>query len=190
MTCIAERPIRRIVTIDGDDGVPFALHDGPADVLRDPARPGFANVRIWATGATPARSLAIDEARRLGATLAAPPGGSAFRILVVPPDADWSASIDEHAVRAYFEAAGSLEAWAGGVSARHPYMQRTSTLDLCVILEGEVTLLLDVDEVALAAGDSVVQRGTRHAWSNRTSRPCVIAVSSHDAAPLEPDAAD
>ena len=34
--------------------------------------------------------------------------------------------------------------------------------------------------VALGAGDTVVQRGTRHAWSNRTGRPAVLAISSHD----------
>jgi mannose-6-phosphate isomerase-like protein (cupin superfamily) len=184
MPRIADKPIRRIVTIDADDGTSFAWHDGPADVVDDPARPGFANVRLWATAETPARSLTIDEASRLGATLAAPRGGSAFRILVVPPDADWSASIDDDAVRAYFERAGSRDAWAGGPDARHPYMQRTATLDLCVILEGEVVLVLDTEDVRLAAGDSVVQRGTRHAWSNRTSKPCVIAVSSHDAEAL------
>ncbi len=27
----------------------------------------------------------------------------------------------------------------------------------------------------------LVQRGTRHAWSNRSGRPCVLAISSHDA---------
>jgi hypothetical protein len=177
---IADQPIRRIVTIDDDDGTPIALHDGAGDVLHDPARPGFANVRIWATDETPSRSLSIEDATRLGATLAAPPGGSAFRILVVPPDADWSASIAEEAVRAYFVSAGSPDAWAGP-GARHPYTQRTATLDLCVILEGEITLVLDMEEVTLAAGDSVVQRGTRHAWSNRASKPCVIAMSSHDA---------
>jgi Cupin domain len=181
---IADHPIRRIVTVDGDDGVPYAAHDGTGDVLRDPARPGFANIRMWATSATPARSLDLDEATRLAATLAAPPGGSAFRILVVPPDAGWASAIDEAAERAYFEAAGSPEAWAGGADARHPYTQRTSTLDLCLILEGEVTLVLDTEEVELATGDSVVQRGTRHAWSNRSSKPCVIAVSSHDAEAL------
>jgi mannose-6-phosphate isomerase-like protein (cupin superfamily) len=184
MPSLADKPIRRIVTVDGDGGVPIVAHDGPGDVLHDPARPGFANVRLWATSATPARSLALDEATRLAATLAAPPGGSAFRILVVPPDAGWSSSIDAQAVRAYFTAAGSPTAWAGGPAAPHPYMQKTATLDLCVILEGEITLVLDREEVALAAGDSVVQRGTRHAWSNRSSNPCVIAVSSHDAEPL------
>jgi quercetin dioxygenase-like cupin family protein len=49
------------------------------------------------------------------------------------------------------------------------------------VLEGEITLLLDLEEVHLKAGDTVVQRGTRHAWHNRSSRPCVVAISSHDA---------
>lgn len=179
----ADHPVRRIVTIDGDDGASSALHDGHVDhVVRDPARPGFANVRLWATSTTPAEAGSLAHAMRLAATLAAPPGGSAFRMLVLPPDAGWSAAMTDRAARAYFDAAGSPDAWAAGPDARHPYMQKTATLDLCVILEGEVTLVLDTEEVALAAGDSVVQRGTRHAWSNRSTRPCVIAVSSHDAA--------
>jgi hypothetical protein len=36
--------------------------------------------------------------------------------------------------------------------------------------------------VHLTAGDTVVQRGTNHAWSNRSDKPCVVAISSHDAA--------
>jgi len=50
------------------------------------------------------------------------------------------------------------------------------------VLEGEITLVLDTEEVHLKAGDTVVQRGTSHAWSNRSADPCVIAFSSHDAA--------
>jgi uncharacterized cupin superfamily protein len=61
-------------------------------------------------------------------------------------------------------------------------MQKTGTLDLCLILEGEVTLVLDTEEVHLKAGDTVVQRGTNHAWSNRSDKWCRIAISSHDAA--------
>ena len=49
-------------------------------------------------------------------------------------------------------------------------------------LEGEITLVLDTQEVQLKAGDTVVQRGTNHAWSNRSDKPCVVAISSHDAA--------
>ena len=68
--------------------------------------------------------------------------------------------------------------------ALHPYMQRTRTLDFCLVLDGEITLVLDTQEVHLTAGDTVVQRGTNHAWSNRSDRPCVVAFSSHDATPL------
>jgi uncharacterized cupin superfamily protein len=60
-------------------------------------------------------------------------------------------------------------------------MQKTRTLDFCLVLEGEITLVLDTEEVHLKAGDTVVQRGTNHAWSNRSDRPCTIAFSSHDA---------
>jgi uncharacterized cupin superfamily protein len=60
-------------------------------------------------------------------------------------------------------------------------MQQTRTLDFCLVLEGAITLVLDTEEVQLKAGDTVVQRGTNHAWSNRSGQPCVIAFSSHDA---------
>jgi quercetin dioxygenase-like cupin family protein len=59
--------------------------------------------------------------------------------------------------------------------------QSARMLDFCLVLEGEITLILDLDEVHLKAGDTVVQRGTRHAWSNRSGKPCVVAISSHDA---------
>jgi hypothetical protein len=36
-------------------------------------------------------------------------------------------------------------------------------------------LLVDDGEVVVQAGDIVVQRGTNHAWANRSGRPCRIA---------------
>jgi uncharacterized cupin superfamily protein len=59
-------------------------------------------------------------------------------------------------------------------------MQKTRTLDFCIVLEGEIVLVLDTQEVPLKAGEIVVQRGTNHAWSNRSTRPAVVAVMSHD----------
>jgi quercetin dioxygenase-like cupin family protein len=60
-------------------------------------------------------------------------------------------------------------------------MQKTRTLDFCLVLEGSVTLILDTQEVHLEAGDTVIQRGANHAWSNRSSEPCVIAFTLIDA---------
>jgi len=59
-------------------------------------------------------------------------------------------------------------------------MQKTRTLDFCLVLDGEGTLVLDTQEIHLKPGDTVIQRGTNHAWSNRSTRPCTVAISSHD----------
>lgn len=47
-------------------------------------------------------------------------------------------------------------------------MHRTRTLDYMVVIEGELVLILDECEVVLKPGDVVVQRGTDHAWENRS----------------------
>jgi uncharacterized cupin superfamily protein len=61
-------------------------------------------------------------------------------------------------------------------------MQKTGTLDFGIVLQGEIVLVLDTQEVALRAGDVVVQRGTNHAWSNRSNNPAIVAIASHDGA--------
>jgi uncharacterized cupin superfamily protein len=64
---------------------------------------------------------------------------------------------------------------------RHPGMHRTRTLDYAIVLSGEIYAVLDEGEVLLEAGDVLVQRGTNHAWSNRSERPCRIAFVLVDA---------
>jgi quercetin dioxygenase-like cupin family protein len=54
-------------------------------------------------------------------------------------------------------------------------MHRTETVDYGILIEGELWLILDEDEVKLAPGDVVVQRGTNHGWSNRTDKSARIA---------------
>ena len=69
---------------------------------------------------------------------------------------------------------------AGGVTVRFTEMapgaeapmHRTETVDVGVVLEGETWLLLDDgSETLVGPGDAVVQRGTNHAWANRSDRP-------------------
>jgi quercetin dioxygenase-like cupin family protein len=67
---------------------------------------------------------------------------------------------------------GNASAATFGRGGRHPMMHRTQTLDYAVVLEGEVTMLLDDEDVPLKAGDVVIQCGTNHAWSNRSDKPC------------------
>ena len=48
---------------------------------------------------------------------------------------------------------------------------RTETVDINVLLGGELILMLEKDEVTLRPGDAVIQRNTTHAWKNPTNAP-------------------
>jgi quercetin dioxygenase-like cupin family protein len=53
-------------------------------------------------------------------------------------------------------------------------MHKTNTIDYIILLKGDVTLLLDEDEVNLKPHDVVVQRGTNHAWVNNGREPALL----------------
>lgn len=176
------KPVRRIVTIDDDEGKSVAIADGPSPDMRgDPARPGFSSARIWVADSSPVRIVTYRDTVLRTHTIEPPPGGSVCRVVTFPPDETFRGKVGAKEVEAFFRAMGSPAASTYSADAPHPYMQKTRTLDFCLILEGEITLVLDTAEVHLKAGDTVVQRGTNHAWSNRSNMPCRIAFSSHDA---------
>jgi mannose-6-phosphate isomerase-like protein (cupin superfamily) len=173
-------PVRRIVVGDGEPGKPEIFSDGPSpDVRGDPARPGFGMTRIWVTEGTPAPTKGVRETLHLPHTIEPPIDGSVCRFITIPPDVSWMGAINEDKVQAFFAEIGSPEACQYASDAPHPYMQRTASLDYVYVLEGSVTLILDTEEVDLEEGDTVVQRGTSHAWSNRTNAPCTLVISSH-----------
>lgn len=177
----ATKPVRRLVTADDAQGRSHKIADGPSpDVRVDSARPGYSATRIWVTDRTPARIGGITDTLHLPHTLEPPAGGSVCRVVTFPPERG-AQRVSARDVQSFFAAMGSPAASTAGAGAPHPYMQRTQTLDFCLILQGEITLVLDTGEVRLQAGDTVVQRGTSHAWSNRSGAPCTIAFSSHDA---------
>ena len=72
--------------------------------------------------------------------------------------------------------------YAPGMAGR---MHRTRSMDYAVLLTGSIVLELDSGaEVALQAGDVLVQRGTAHNWINRGIEPCTIAFVLIDALPI------
>ena len=66
-------------------------------------------------------------------------------------------------------------------TTRHPTMHKTKTIDYIILLDGNVTLLLDEDEVSLKPFDVVVQRGTNHAWINNGTEPALFIAVLIDA---------
>ena len=69
-------------------------------------------------------------------------------------------------------------------SPRHLGFHKTSSVDYAIVLSGEIYAMMDEGEVLLRAGDVLVQRGTHHAWSNRTDEPARLAFVLIDAEPV------
>ena len=65
-------------------------------------------------------------------------------------------------------------------------MHRSNTIDCLVVISGQIELILGDDSTILQAGDTVVQRGTDHAWRVVGNEPCTLWGVLIDAAP--PDA--
>ena len=59
-------------------------------------------------------------------------------------------------------------------TSKHPAMHKTDTIDYIILLEGDVTLILDKEEVVIKPHDVVVQRGTNHAWVNNGNNPALL----------------
>jgi len=173
------KPARRIVTIDRTEGRGELVSDTPApDVRLDPARSGYACARLWVADGHPAKM--VYETLHLPHTIEPPPSGSVCRVIDYPPDATWKGKVGAFEVAAFFKAMGSPGASTYSPSAPHPYMQKTRTVDFCCVLEGEITLVLDAQEVNMRAGEIAVLRGANHAWSNRSSKPARVSVCTHD----------
>jgi mannose-6-phosphate isomerase-like protein (cupin superfamily) len=175
------RDFRRVVVVDEGERSHVASDGAPQQVTTDPARPGFRSALLWVTEHGPVRIKDVRESPLASPeSLRPPPGGSLCRVVDFPPERNFLDKVSAEQVQRYFLGAGGADIWTGRQGAPHPYMHKTGSLDFCFIIEGQVTLVLDTQEVALNAGDIVVQRGTNHAWSNRSDRPCRVVFSSHD----------
>jgi mannose-6-phosphate isomerase-like protein (cupin superfamily) len=62
-------------------------------------------------------------------------------------------------------------------------MHKTNSIDYLVVISGEMSMVMEDGETHLKPGDCIVQRGTNHAWVNRSESPCLIAAVLIDAHP-------
>jgi quercetin dioxygenase-like cupin family protein len=145
---------RRVVTGHAADGRSIVIEDAPVPNVRK--LPGAQFDEVWATGAAPGPlGLRPDrEPTSMAPAIGPSASGSTIRMIHFPPAA------------------------SGG--HRSP-MHRTRTIDYGIVVEGEMVLVLSDSEVTLKAGDVVVQRGTDHAWENRSANDARMAFVLIDA---------
>lgn len=179
------RPVRRIITGHDARGRSKIVSDRASPhvmVLQDV--PTFGVTDLWKTHASPADN--VDRADPCGRPiqLAPPANGSVVRVVEFPPDKVWMKKADRESAFASLGSSGSAALARGKSAARHPMMHRTKTVDYAIILSGEIWAVMDVGETKMKAGDVLIQRGTNHAWANRSNKPCMVAFVLIDAAPV------
>ena len=165
--------IHRVVTGHNASGEAIVVSDGPLPtVAHIDAIPGTVFHEVWSTQGSPAR---VDNGTdpTLGPVVLPPPKmGTRMRFVDIPPDTAEFLTQGHARMQEAFTQIGDVSASTVKAHSPHPLMHRTESVDYGVVIEGEMTLVLDAGEVLLKPGSVVVQRGTNHAWANRSGKPC------------------
>ncbi len=161
------KPIRRVVSGHDESGRSVILMDSEiGNLIGDDheAAGALALAELWSTAETPIDNSGTRDQARPSFDLLPDPHGSLLRFFEIAP-----------------EPAGTAKPGAGAEG--HPGFHTTDTLDYIIVLEGEIYAMLEAGETLLQQGDVLIQRGTNHAWSNRSDRPCRMAAIMLDAKP-------
>jgi mannose-6-phosphate isomerase-like protein (cupin superfamily) len=175
--------VRRVVTTHDKSGKAIVMIDDVPGVAGGEPELRVETRLLWVTDETPVNMSTEGDAGKRAIGIPPPPNGTIFRIVEFAPMSE----AEEKRIDPFFleKKIGHTPA-PGAKPPRHPGMHRTRSIDFIVVMSGEITMLLDDSEVHLKAGDTLIQRGTIHAWVNRGKEVCRIAVVLVDAE--EPDA--
>ena len=179
------KKFRLIVTGHDDDGQSGFLTDQIAPhVMAVLQTPTYAVTDFWKTLTLPADNgpATAKDPCQVPFVVAPPAGGCVFRVVEFPPDHHWEAKVAAMGGSAPVDETAKV---AEGGAVRHGQMHRTRSLDFAIVLSGEIWAIMDVGEKKMIAGDMLVQRGTNHAWANRSEKPCHVAFILIDAKSIE-----
>jgi len=163
--------MRRVITGHDKNGKSIVVLDGP------PARSIGEDVgglfELWNTdGNTINTQDNIDRADD-EIILSPPSNGSKFRYFQINPTPEGiPMDIMQDIAADAFKKIGAAHHRID--TTKHPAMHKTETIDYIILLKGDVTLILDQEEVDIKPFDVVVQRGTNHAWVNNGSDPALL----------------
>lgn len=167
--------VRRVVTGRTPEGKSVFVSDTDVSPITLDLLPGAEFHRLW--GSDVPVQLPSDGSPPQIPGYFPRLGGFRFGLFTVGPDAV-TLSPDLDIQKAFAEIQQKLPGLAEVLELDHPGMHTTDTIDYEVVISGEVWLELDDgQEIHLKPVDTVIQNGTRHAWRNKSSTPCVLAVT-------------
>jgi hypothetical protein len=165
------KQIRRIVTGHNAAGKSTIAQDGYAtSILELPAVPGLRATDLWETTTAPADLSSDADPVARPVHLEPAPTGTICRIVEFPPDAAIRNRVESKEVFAALGASHAVD-----TTSATPMMHKTASVDYAIVLGGEIWAVMDEGETCMKAGDVLIQRGTNHAWSNRTQEPAWVA---------------
>jgi len=171
---------RRIVTGHHADGrSTVTITDEVPNATEIKGWPGLWVSEVWVTGEMPIDNSGKTDQGVRPMRHDPTPNGTIFRLVEIPPESS-SNKIDPKAAFAHL---GSTNKPTEKDSAKHATMHKTNSIDYLVVVSGEMAMVMEDGEVMLKAGDCIVQRGTNHAWVNKSDKPCVLAAILIDALP-------
>ena len=165
-------PVRRIVTGIDANGRSDAEDRGLAGDATIAARPDYRNNNIWRTVGSPAPLDAADSALEQRGVLP-PQGGTAIRVIDIPPK-EKDPELRKRQTEGVRPRSSRMRR-RFVACARHPGMHVTDTIDYAIVLHGELVAIMHEGETVMRAGDILIQRGTNHAWANRSGAVARIA---------------
>ncbi len=170
----AKTGIRRVVTGHDNSGKAVFASDDRVQPITLALLPGTEFYRLWG-GDVPPR-FPDDGSALAGDDYFPPVGGFRFGLFTVAPDSvTMPEDLDMEA--AFRELDEKLPGLAKYLEPDNPGMHRTATIDYEYVVSGRCVLELDDGATReLGPGDTIVQNGTRHAWRNPYSEPCVMVV--------------
>jgi mannose-6-phosphate isomerase-like protein (cupin superfamily) len=173
--------VRRVVTGHDDQGRAVFASDERVAPVTSPLLPGSEFHRLWGGDEVP--RFPDDGSMPMHHSYFPPVNGFRFGFFTIPPAGSGGPPAEVDLAAAMAELESSLPGLMGHMEPDDPGMHTTATIDFEVVLEGEVTLELDDGAtVTLRPGDTVVQNGTRHRWSNHgeaTARLAVFICGAH-----------
>ncbi|MDV7088965.1 cupin domain-containing protein [Rhodococcus opacus] len=162
-----EARARRIVVGLDEDGRSKFVSDGMTDTRH--VTDAFTRNVIWQATEVPTPVMA-ESGLPETAPIEPPPGGYHYIVTTFPPDSEWDYEAG------YAKALTEADAPNSFTGNDIPGMHTTDTVDIVTVISGEIWALVETGETLLKQGDSLVQRGTKHAWRNRSDAPCTIAA--------------
>lgn len=177
------RQPRRIVTGHNAQGKSVVAMDAVLKPALEKPEIGVAFFELWNTTGSPAPVDNGPDPTGRPLQIEPPKHGSVIRFVDFGPQQVEAAPVTQEMAQAAFALVGSGHASTWKPGSPHPMMHRTESVDYGIVVEGEITLILDDgSETHLQAGDVVIQRGTDHAWANRSNKPARMAFILLDGA--------